>query len=195
LAYSFEDIDLYNYLASIEAAAYVPDSQLHFRDSDKRRQRKYKIYELAPIQMASESQFNASSKVRETDKGRRQKATRFSTDDSAHDMDDDLMTDEMRQQYAQIGNEYTSMIHLDYQRDDPFIDAMIQFLLNENMPTDKITWHNAFYGKPEISLLEITNYFTLQGLQTKISQNSASHPTTGHPQTIQINHYERNPRI
>lgn len=82
-------------------------------------------------------------------------------------MDDDLMTDEMRQQYAQLGNENTSVIHLHNQRDDPIIDAMIKFLIGADMSTDK-NWHNVFHGKRKTSLIVLTNYYILQELQTSL---------------------------
>jgi hypothetical protein len=141
-------VDCYDYLSAIDVEAYNEDSEISFRDPNKKRRRNYKICQITPIdaqastdheihQLADQTSRRTEQMQQSDHSSSEQQAvthdqTRTHTDDEAS-----LMDPTVREQYTQIQNHMSPEINLDSQKDDPFFEAVINHLQTGVLPTDR----------------------------------------------------------
>ena len=151
-ANSIEDIDHFSYLNAIDAEAYVADSEVKFRDPAKKRRRNYRVYEFMPLSVAdspdrdNEDMQQVAGRKRKR-KGRRNQRidahtyTDTQTDTTNQRNNSGLNTDEideqMREAQNQVQTQIAPVITLESQRDDVFFAAIIDYLQDEKLPSDR----------------------------------------------------------
>jgi hypothetical protein len=144
---SIEDVDFFGYLSNIDAEAYVADSQIEFRDLSKKRRRNYRVYEITPIgeensSVRQEGQTRCSSRRREQVERREAETDNVdnNTDQGAEqEADTALLDEETGQMQNNLHSQLAPEINLESQRDDAFFAAIIDYLQNGLLPSDKNT--------------------------------------------------------
>jgi hypothetical protein len=144
---SIEDVDFFGYLSNIDAEAYVADSQIEFRDLSKKRRRNYRVYEITPIgeensSVRQEGQTRRSSRRREQVDRREAETDNVdnNTDQGAEqEADTALLDEETGQMQNNLHSQLAPEINLESQRDDAFFAAIIDYLQNGLLPSDKNT--------------------------------------------------------
>jgi hypothetical protein len=144
---SIEDVDFFGYLTDIDAEAYVADSQIEFRDLSKKRRRNYRVYEMTPIGEENPSvrqDGQTSRRSRRREQVDRTEAETDNVDNNTdqgieQDADTALLDEETRQMQNNLHSQLAPEINLESQRDDAFFAAVIDYLQNGLLPSDKNT--------------------------------------------------------
>jgi hypothetical protein len=144
---SIEDVDFFGHLSNIDAVAYVTDSQIEFRDPSKKRRRNYRVYEITPIGEENPSVRQDEQTSRRSRRREQIDRTEAETDNLANnaeqrteqDADTALLDEETEQMQNNLHSQLAPEINLESQRDDAFFAAVIDYLQNGLLPSDKNT--------------------------------------------------------
>jgi hypothetical protein len=144
---SIEDVDFFGHLSNIDAEAYVTDSKIEFRDPSKKRRRNYRVYEITPIGEENPSVRQDEQTSRRSRRREQIDRTEAETDNLANnaeqrteqDADTALLDGETEQMQNNLHSQLAPEINLESQRDDAFFAAVIDYLQNGLLPSDKNT--------------------------------------------------------
>jgi hypothetical protein len=144
---SIEDVDFFGHLSNIDAEAYVTDSQIEFRDPSKKRRRNYRVYEITPIGEENPSVRQDEQTSRRSRRREQIDRTEAETDNldnnteqrTEQDADTSLLDEETEQMQNNLHSQLAPEINLESQRDDAFFAAVIDYLQNGLLPSDKNT--------------------------------------------------------
>jgi hypothetical protein len=134
-------------LSNINAEAYVADSQIEFRDLSKKRRRNYRVYEITPIGEENPSVGQDRQTSRRSRRREQIDRTEAETDNldnnteqrTEQDANTALLDQETEQMQNKLHSQLAPEINLESQRDDAFFAAVIDYLQNGLLPSDKNT--------------------------------------------------------
>jgi hypothetical protein len=134
-------------LSNIDAETYVTDSQIELRDPSEKRRRNYRVYAITPIgeenhSVKQDGQTRHRSRRRE--QGDRTEAEIENLDNNTdqrteQDADTALLDEETEQMQNNLHSQLAPEFNLESQRDYAFFAAVIDYLQNGLLPSDKNT--------------------------------------------------------
>jgi hypothetical protein len=151
-----EDIDHYNYLGALDVDAYMADSDITFRDCAKKRRRNYSVYQLVPLSDAVQSEsVEANENTGNRRKNKSQKRRGIQPENVPADADIDqttevdadtqLLDEAANAEQANLYSQLSPQINLESPKDDPFFEAVITYLQDGSLPTDKAITQRVLY--------------------------------------------------
>jgi hypothetical protein len=149
-------------LSNIDAEAYVADSQIELRDLSKKRRRNYRVYEITLIGVENPS-VGQDGQTRRRSRRREQVDRREAETDNVdnnsdqgteQDADAALLDEETGQMQNNLHSQLAPEIDLESQRDDAFFAAIIDYLQNGFLPSDKNTAQRVLFLADDFFILD-----------------------------------------
>jgi hypothetical protein len=146
---SIENVNFFGYLGNIDADEYIADSQIALRDLSKKRRQDYKVFEMTPIreENPSVSQDDQTNRTTLRRSKRRQTTDRTGTDTDVTgndvepttdtDADAAMLDNQTRKMQNDLQTQITKQNNFESQRDDLFFAAIIDYLKEGTLPSDK----------------------------------------------------------